>query len=141
MGTIGVRSGVRCVEFPDLDDLSPGHDHSARVQCVFRRPGRGRGRRGQGSTGKSRLVEFRRVRPVVDVTPQLFGSGSRDDGLRDLLGYFHRTFVADVRTNDLDADGARRAAHIRPADDFQGQEEGLESRQTASRRDDARPAI
>ena len=73
--------------------------------------------------------------------PRIFGSGSRYDGLRDLLSDFHCTFVAGVRTNDLDADRARRAAHIRPAADFQGQDEWLESRQTTSRRGDARPAI
>ena len=33
----------------------PGHGDAARVQCVFRRAGRGPGRRGQRSSGKSRL--------------------------------------------------------------------------------------
>ena len=41
---------------PRALQLSPGHGHLARVQYVFRRPGRGRGQRGQRSSGKSRIV-------------------------------------------------------------------------------------
>jgi ligand-binding sensor domain-containing protein len=37
--------------------LPPGQGHSARVQCEFRRPERGRRQRGQGPSGKSRMKD------------------------------------------------------------------------------------
>ena len=60
-GHRGVRSGIRPAGRPDFADLSPGHGHSARVQCVFRRAGRGPGRRGQRSSGKSRFSPSRHL--------------------------------------------------------------------------------
>lgn len=46
--------------------LPPGQGHSARVQCEFRSPERGRRRRGQGPSGKSRPIPFRdETRPVL----------------------------------------------------------------------------
>ena len=43
---------------PRISPFFLGHGNAAGVQCVFRRAGRGPGRRGQRSSGKSRSIKL-----------------------------------------------------------------------------------